>query len=208
MTRGLLTSLLLLTSITAPAIADTLGANPQDRGRVTYVERGVKEIDVGGLFVLSHSKTGDAEGQTKLSTLAGLGFQYFLKDNVSVGGAALIAYDKLDATTSATSFGGLAFAALHVRLGLGAFLRPALGLGALFGKQETEVTQGMIVSANQAAALVRIGMPFAYFPGTRVVLQAGPELDISVGSVTPDGGDGQSFINVSGGFGLNAGYVF
>ena len=55
---------------------------------------------------------------------------------------------------------------------------------------------------------MRLAMPFAYFPGTRVVLQAGPELDISIGRTTPDGGEGQSFTSVSGGFGVSAGYVF
>lgn len=203
-----LLALAAVVAATVPARADTLGANPQDSGRVTGVSKGVKEIDVGGIFVLSHSKAGDAEGQTRLSTLAGLGFQYFLKDNLSVGGAALISYDKMDATTSATSFGGIAFASLHIRLGLGAFLRPTLGVGALFGTQNTELSPGMVASAAQAGALVRIAMPFAYFPGTRIVLAAGPELDIVAGAVTPDGGESQSFVNVSGGFGLNAGYVF
>jgi len=45
-------------------------------------------------------------------------------------------------------------------------------------------------------------------PDLRVVLQAGPELDISIGRTTPDGGEGQSFTSVSGGFGVSAGYVF
>jgi hypothetical protein len=190
------------------AAADTLGANPQDPGKVTFITKGVKEIDVGGIFVLSHSKAGDAEGQTRISTLGGLGFQYFLKNNLSIGGQFLANYDRQSANAYSTAFGGAAFASLHVRLGLGAFLRPTLGLGALFGTQKTELTPGQLMSASQVSGLIRIGLPFAYFPGSRVVLQAGPELDISVGNVTPEGGEAQSFTNVSGGFGVSAGYVF
>jgi len=205
MKRALCLALLVLAS---PAAADTLGANPQDRGRVTAVQKGVKEIDLGGIFVLSHSKAGDAEGSTRISTLGGVGFQYFINDNFSAGGTFLASYDRQSADAYATAFGGAAFGTLHVRLGLGAFLRPTLGVGALFGTQKTEVAPGQLMSASQVSGLVRIGLPFAYFPGTRVVLQAGPELDIAIGRTTPDGGEGQSFTNVSGGFGVSAGYVF
>jgi hypothetical protein len=202
--------LAILASLIAatPVAADTLGANPNDPGKVTFITKGVKEIDIGGIFVLSHSKAGDSEGQTRISTLGGLGFQYFLKNNLSVGGQFLANYDKQSATAYSTAFGGAAFASLHVRLGLGAFLRPTLGFGALFGTQKTELTPGQLMSASQVSGLIRIGLPFAYFPGSRIVLQAGPELDISVGNVTPEGGEAQSFTNVSGGFGVSAGYVF
>lgn len=203
-----LASCLALLALASPALADTLGANPQDRGRVTAVQKGVKELDVGGIFVLSHSKAGDAEGSTRISTLGGVGFQYFLNDNFSAGGTFLASYDRQSADAYATAFGGAAFASLHVRLGLGAFLRPTLGAGALFGTHKTEVAPGQLMSASQVSGLVRIAIPFAYFPGARVVLQAGPELDIAIGQITPDGGEGQSFTNVSGGFGVGAGYVF
>ena len=67
----------------------------------------------------------------------------------------------------------------------------------------------MVVQASQTAALVRLALPFAYFPSRRVVLQAGPELDITLGTVTADGADeGQSFTSVAGGFGVSAGYAF
>ena len=199
---------LVIVFAVSPAGADTLGANPQDHGKVTAIGKGVKELDLGGIFVLSHSKTGDAEGSTRISTLGGVGFQYFINDNFSAGGTFLASYDQQNGGASSTGFGGAAFGSLHVRLGLGAFLRPTLGFGALFGKQNTEVTPGQLMSASQVSGLVRIAIPFAYFPGARVVLQAGPELDVAVGRITPDGAEGQSFVNVSGGFGVSAGYVF
>jgi hypothetical protein len=66
----------------------------------------------------------------------------------------------------------------------------------------------MTSSASQISGLVRIGIPFAYFPSRRIVLQAGPEVAISVGSTTPDAGDSQSFVSITGGFGVSAGYTF
>jgi hypothetical protein len=190
------------------AAADTLGANPNDYGKITHITKGVKEIDLGGIFVLSHSKTGDAEGTTRVSSLSGLGFQYFINDNFSAGGTALFGYDRLSSNTYSTGFGGMAFASLHLRLGLGAFLRPLIGGGLLVGSLSTETAPGMTSSASQISGLVRIGIPFAYFPSRRIVLQAGPEVAISVGSTTPDAGDSQSFVSITGGFGVSAGYTF
>jgi hypothetical protein len=204
----LVIALCSLASAPSVVFADTLGAEPQDYGKVTHIKKGVKEIDLGGIFVLSHSKNGDAEGNTRVSSLSSLGFQYFINDNFSAGGAALFGYDRLSNNTYSTGFGGMAFASLHVRLGLGAFLRPLIGGGLLVGNLSTEVTPGMTTSASQVSGLVRIGLPFAYFPSRRIVLQAGPELNISVGSTTPDAGDSQSFVSVTGGFGVSAGYAF
>lgn len=198
----------VLVALAPVAAADTLGAEPQDYGKVTHIGKGVKEIDLGGIFLISHSKTGDAEGTTRVSSLTGLGFQYFINDNFSAGGTALFSYDRLSENTYSTGFGGLAFAAFHVRLGLGAFLRPMIGGGLLVGNLSTETTPGMTSSAGQVSGLVRIGIPFAYFPSKRIVLQAGPELNMTVGSTTPDGGDSVSFVTVSSGFGVSAGYAF
>ena len=202
-----LVSLLSLLAASGPARADTLGANPQDAGRVTGVTKGVKEIDLGGIFVLGHTAT-EGASTTQISTLGNVGFQYFVKDNLSLGGAALISYDRQSAETYSTSFGGMVLAALHVRLGLGAFLRPTSGVGVLGGTQKSEVTPGMLRSATEVSFLTRLAIPFAFFAGSRVVLQAGPELDVSVGVVTPEGGEGTTVTKITGGFGVSAGYVF
>ena len=199
---------LILCALAGTANADTLNANPNDYGRVTAVRKGVKEIDLGGIFVLSHEKSGDQESTTRMSSLGGLSFQYFINDNISIGAAGLVNYDRLSSTTYATGFGGMAFAALHVRLGLGAFLRPMIGAGVLGGSLTTEVTPGMSTSTSQFSGLFRLGIPFAFFPSNRIVLQAGPELNVLVGATSPEVGDSQSFVTVSAGFGVSAGYVF
>ncbi|MBA3460686.1 MAG: hypothetical protein H0T46_12030 [Deltaproteobacteria bacterium] len=199
---------LLALSVATPAAADAIGAEPADHGSVTHIRKGVKEIDLGGIFVLSHDKAGDGEGTTQISSLGGLSFQYFISDNFSAGAMVLASYERVSATTHSSGFGGMAFGSLHVRLGLGAFLRPTLGAGMIVGSTSTEITPGMQVVSSRIAGLVRLALPFAYFPSRRIVLQAGPELDVEVGSVTPDGGEGQSFTSVTGGFGVSAGYVF
>jgi hypothetical protein len=206
MMRSLLVLSILV--VAPPARADEVGANPNDPGRVTSIGKGVKELDLGGIFVLSVDKVDD-QSTTKLSTLGGVGFQYYFNANVSAGATGLFAYDKVGDTASATSFGGALFGTFHVRLGLGAFFRPTLGLGALFGTREVDAGGGMVAEFSQTAFLTRIGLPIAYFASKRVVLQAGPEINIAIGSFKADGADeGVSFTTVSGGFAVGVGYVF
>jgi hypothetical protein len=205
-----LASLLVTVIAMAPAAvrADDIAGDPNDPGKVTAIRKGVKEIDVGGIFVLSYNKAGNADPNTRVSSLGGVGFQYFINNNLSAGATGLFNYDRLSSTTYSTAFGGMVFGSLHARLGLGAFLRPTFGIGLLSGSLNSEITPGMIASATQIAFLARIALPFAYFPSRRVVLQAGPEINIEVGSATPDGGESQSFTSVAGGFGVSAGYAF
>ena len=202
----LITALLLTTA--APALADTVGANPDAPGKVTQIQKGVSEIDLGALGVFTYDKQG-SNSNTRLSTLFSAGYQYFLNTNLSVGGQALFDYDRASDAISATTFGGTLFGSLHVRLGLGAFLRPTLALGALFGSRQLDTgVGGIVVKASQHAFLTRIQLPFAYFPSRRVVLQAGPEIDMSFGSFTPDGGSSTSFTSIAGGFSVGLGYAF
>src|SRR5689334_882070 len=86
----------------SPALADDVGANPNDPGKVTNISKGVKELDLGGIFLLSYAKAGDADAVTRISTLSGAGFQYFVNNNLSVGGNLLFDYDKIgDVSSSA-----------------------------------------------------------------------------------------------------------
>lgn len=204
MTRLLLACLLLAST----AHADTIGANPNDPGKVTHIDRGVKELNLGGIFVYSVDKVEDTT-TSRFSSLGGPGFQYFFNPNVSVGAQGLISYDKVG-DASAITFGGVVSGAFHVRLGLGLFFRPSLGLGALFGTREIEdPTSGTIAELNQTAFLTRISFPIAYFASKRFFMQAGPEVNISVGSYKADGAtEGISFTTVAGGLSVGVGYVF
>jgi hypothetical protein len=198
---------LLALLISSPALADTVGANPNDPGTVTYIDKGVKELTLGGIFVYSVDKVEDTT-TSRFSTLGGPGFAYFFSPNVSVGAQGLISYDKVG-DASATTFGGVLTGALHVRLGLGLFFRPSLGLGALFGSREIDDGTGTIAKLNQTAFLARIGLPIAYFASKRFFLQAGPEVNIEIGSFKADGADeGISFTTIAGGLAVGVGYVF
>jgi hypothetical protein len=202
-------ALVLATLLPSVAVADELGPQPNDPGKVTGIKRGVFEADVSGIFVISHDRRGsDTQSDTRVSATGSIGGQYFVANNVSVGAAFLVHYDKVSASSFSQGFGGLAFASLHIRLGLGAFFRPTIGGGVIKGDLETEVTPGMVVRSSQIAGRVRIAIPFAYFPSKRIVIQAGPELNITAGNATPEGGEAESFTTVAGGFGVGAGYTF
>ena len=193
---------------TRAAHADDVYADPNDPGKVTRIHKGVSELDVGALGVLTYDKQGDVSN-TRLSMLFSAGYQFFLNTNLSVGGNLLFNYDRASDAVSAKAFGGTVFGSLHVRLGLGAFLRPTLGIGALVGNRDIDTgAGGLVARASQRSFLTRLQLPFAYFPSRRVVLQAGPEIDISVGSFTPDGGSSESFTQIAGGFSVGLGYAF
>lgn len=204
---GFTLPLLVVSLAAAPVAADDVTPDPNDPGRVTRVRKGASEIDLGGIFVLSVNKVED-ESTTQISSLMGAGYQFYINDNLSIGGTALFNYDKTG-PESATGFGGVLYGTFHVRLGLGAFLRPTLGLGALFGTRELDSGMGgVVLETKQTAFLTRIGFPIAYFASKRVVLQAGPELNISIGNFTPEGGESTSYTTIAGGFGVGVGYMF
>jgi len=210
MTHLRITVTILATVLFATAAhADELTANPNDPGRITGIRKGVFEADFGGMFVISHDRRGaDSEGDTRVATTGSVGGQYFINNNFSIGAAFLVHYDKISADSYSQGVGGLVFGSLHLRLGLGAFLRPTLGGGIIKGDLNTELTPGNVMRESQLAGRIRFAIPFAYFPGRRVVLQAGPELNSTVGNSTPEGGEAETFTTVAGGFGIGAGYTF
>jgi len=207
--QRLFAALIALTLAVPSAVADTAGAEPNDPGKITAIAKGVKEIDVGGIFVLSTNKVGDGETVTNMSTLVGPSFQYYINANFSVGGTGLINYEKAG-DDSVLALGGLVHASVHMRLGLGAFFRPTVGVGALFGTREimNPAMPGTVTELSQASFLGRIAFPIAYFTSRRFLLQAGPEIDFSLGSFKPDGGESTSFTTIAGGFSVGLGYVF
>ncbi|MEJ7601027.1 MAG: hypothetical protein WKG01_24200 [Kofleriaceae bacterium] len=189
------------------AHADDIGADPNDPGRVTRVRKGVWEFDLGALGVMSVDKQGD-NSITRISTDASIAIHRFLRDNLSVGAAAIVNYDSSGGGNTAITVGGAGIATFHFRLGLGAFLRPQISLGALFGKREIPLDMTTVEEADQVAFIARIGLPIAYFTSKRFLLHAGPQLHITAGTYTPTGGESQTFTRISGGFGVGLGYVF
>lgn len=197
--------LLLLPTL---ARADQLYGDRDERGRITKIGRGVWEIDLGALGVLTTDHQGDAT-VTRLSSDLAAGVHYFIHNNVSVGVVGLFDYASAGEGNVARTFGGAVDATLHLRLGLGAFFRPGLALGILGGTRDLPAAaDGTIMQATQVAFVTQIKLPLAYFVSDRLLLQAGPQLDIEAGGYTPMGGDRVSFTRIAGGFAVGVGYAF
>jgi len=202
--RHIFFAVLLVSSI---ARADSLESNPNDAGHVTNIKQGVWEVDIGALGVLSSDTQGDAT-ITRFSTDGAVTVSRFIKDNVSLGLSALGSYDTSGDSSYSFQLGGAVVAALHLRLGMGAFFRPGLALGALFGSRHTPLMDGVTEEASQVGFIARLQLPLAYFTSRRFVLQAGPQVNFTAGQYTPTGKDAQRFTRIAGGFAIGAGYAF
>jgi len=201
-------SFLFVTFLATTAHADELLGNQDERGRITHIGRGVWELDLGALGVLTQDHEGDTSVM-RLSSDLSAGVQYFVHDNVSVGAEVLFDYDSAGSGNVARTFGGAVDATLHFRLGLGAFFRPGIALGILAGTRDLPTAaDGTVMQANQIGFVTHVRLPIAYFASNRLLLQAGPQLDLEVGSYTPNGGDSQSFSRIAGGFAVGGGYAF
>jgi hypothetical protein len=201
-------SLFSVLAVGPPAArADWAGAQPNDAGTVTHIEKGVKELDVGALGILSSDSQSDVTA-TRVSGDVSATFAYYVRNGVSVGGTVLFDYDSPSDVSSSTAFGGTVDATVHARLGFGAFFRPGLSLGMLFGNQNQASTPGLVMQASEVGFIARLRLPLAYFVNQRFLLQAGPQLDLITGTYTPTTGDAQSFTRIAGGFAIGAGYVF
>jgi hypothetical protein len=165
------------------------------------------EADLVGLGVLT-SDSEDGVSTTRLSTDFAATLAYFVKKNVSIGASLLVDYESIGGGQTATTFGASANVVLHAPLGMGAFFRPGLSVGALFGSRRTEVGPGMLAEASQAGLITRVQLPIAYFASKRFLLQAGPQLNVILGGVTPNGGESKAFTRVAGGFAVGGGYTF
>jgi hypothetical protein len=201
------TVLLVLILVPSLARADAVYSDPNDPGKVTHIRKGVFELDTGALGVLSVDKLGDMS-VTRFSTDFSAQLHYFVRDNISIGGEALFDFDDSGDGTSATTFGGAVDATVHMRLGLGAFFRPGIAVGALFGHRNIPMGTGTVDQASQVGFITRLALPIAYFASPRFLLQAGPQINITVGSFTPTGAEAQSFTRIAGGFAVGFGYVF
>jgi hypothetical protein len=202
-------ALIFVALLASVAHADTLGPQPTDAGKVTAIRRGVWEIDLDSLGVLTVDRAGDAGSATQLAMTSSAGVHYFVADNISVGVQALASYAQVTGTGSDLMLGGAVDAGLHLRLGLGAFLRPRLALGVLTGRRELPGSGSTRTTVDQLGGIARLGMPVAYFVGRRVVLQAGPELVMTLGSFEEGMSEKRtSFVRVAGGFALGIGYAF
>jgi hypothetical protein len=211
--RSIVTTAALATGATVGALssavahADSLEANPGDPGHVTNIRKGVWEVDLGALGVLSSDHQGEST-VTRLSTDASVTVSRFVRDNISVGVVGMADYDTAGTNNDAMLYGAALVGTLHLRLGMGAFFRPGLAIGGLFGTRHTPLTAGTVEQATQAGAIARVQLPLAYFTSKRFLIQAGPQLNVTAGRTMPMGKDAQSYTRIAGGFAVGAGYAF
>ena len=194
---------------TAPSIAraDDVSGNQNEYGKVTRIRKGVREAGGTALGVLTYGKEGDTT-TSQFSTNASLRVQRFIRDNVLVGIAGMYDYVDHGARNTSNQGGAALLGTVHLRLGLGAFLRPTLAVGVLGGNRSIPLTMTTVEQASQIAGLVRVGLPIGYFIGKRFVLEAGPQIVMTAGRYTPSNAEARSFTQVAGGFSLGFGYVF
>lgn len=178
-----------------------------DERGINRVMKGVWEIDLGSLFAFANDKQGD-ESVFRLVTDVNASVNYFLKDNISVGVTALLAYNNNGDNNSAITYGGALTGIAHLRLGHGAFFRPGLSLGVIGGKREIPTGATTVMEAPQVAFTARVKLPIAYFISRNLHLEGGPQFNLTAGRFTPDGSDAVSFTTIDGGFSVGFGYSF
>jgi hypothetical protein len=188
-----------------PAAADDLYGD-QSRG-ISRIHKGVWAIDLGALAIFRHETQGDASA-TRIATDFNLTVSRFFMNNVSVGVVGIFAYDSQGDDNSALGLGGAIEGRAHLRLGQGAFFRPGLALGAVFGNREIPTGATTVEEASQVAFTARVSLPIAYFISRSLALHAGPQFNLNVGSYKPSGAESQSFTTIDGGFAVGVAYVF
>lgn len=194
----------ILMSLAGTARADDIYTD--ERG-LSRVKKGVWELDLGSLFAFANDQEGDSS-VFKLTTDMNGSVSYFLRDNLSVGATGILTYDRAGDSSSATTYGVTADAAAHLRLGHGAFLRPGLSIGGLFGTRTIDLGNGMAMTASQVGFTARVKLPLAYFISRNLHFEGGPQFNFTTGSFSPEGMDSVSFTTLDGGFSVGAGYSF
>ena len=199
---------LLLPLLSHAARADDVRVDPDDRSnKVTRIDAGVWELDLGAVGVLAHDSDAGMS-VTRASADGAIQLNYFVMNNVSVGAEVLVQYDTIGGGNNSVTFGGALDATAHLRLGHGLFWRTGIALGGLAGHRNSAVSPGMVTQASESAFLARISFPLEYFTTHRFLIEAGPQLNFETGSYTPTSAGSVSFTRVTGGFAVGAGYMF
>jgi hypothetical protein len=209
-------TLALLIFCAAPAHAYVLTSGQGDSAYVTGLGKGTKALGLDAMFVVSYGTAGPVS-YFSATVIGALNFQYFVKNNLSVGFDLSPYYRHVASSSGAvetkqSEYGGIGFINVryHWRLGKGFFLRPGIGLGGYGGNHITPIAGAPPGAPNQTssvvyggAAAVQVGL--VYFPGTRFALHAVPTLLVTAGA---DSGLGSFRFSLDGGFTVGFGYYF
>lgn len=200
-------SLTVVLALAPSARAETLG-EADDPDAITRIDPGASEIDLDALSIVTYHSE-DNVSNTRVNMLLALGYQRVVAPNLAIGGELLINRDRTSDVSSSLAMGGALTGTYFLRLGFSAFLRPTVALGLLFGDRAlgTEAS-GVVMQGGQTAFLMRFQLPLAYYASRRIVLQAGPEIDLAFGHAAQFGADSRSYTTLASGFSVGLGYAF
>lgn len=194
-----------LVAAPAPASADTLTPGAPDTNGIRAIGKGIKEIGVESLLLLNYGKEGSASS-LRVSTITGLSFRYFIRDNLNLALNASYFYKGDD---TAAGQGGVATLGANylINIGRGLFLNPGIAGGGFFGKESVKGTPKGTPGLTMVGGSARAGFGLAFYASPKFSLFARPEAVLYIGKVG-QGDTSSSLLNIDGGFNVGMNYVF
>lgn len=221
---------LCLLTIAVPAQADSISGSW--RG-YTDIEAGVFELGMNAMFLLRYSSTsqdvaGAGEETVEATTsgldvagTAGLSPRFFLAKNWSLGAhlngifrSRSITTDvdgnETEESSSDVGFLGLLTTDYYIGVGNNFFFKPGIGVGGFFGSRSVPVEgmDNLTESQGWSGFAVLVDLGFVFYASQSWNLKAGVNVLPLIGSVSPDEGESQSFVEVDMGFNVGFGYSF
>lgn len=188
-----------------PASADVLTPGAPDTNGIRAIGKGIKEIGPESLLVLDYSKEGSASS-LRVSTITGLSFRYFIRDNLDL--ALNVSYFYKGDDAASRQGGVLTLGANYlINIGRGLFLNPGLAGGGFFGKESVKGAPSGTPALTLVGGAARAGFGLAFYASPRFSLFARPEAVLYLGKVG-QGETSRSLLNVDGGFNVGMNYVF
>jgi hypothetical protein len=212
--RVSLAAIIATMTLAGSAQADMIGPGQGSIGHVTAVGKGVKELGVESMFVMSSTSVAESKADAKddsssmrLTFTGGAVFRYFLAKNLPIGlhvgglyrSASASAGGADLSTVTDKGFIGTVGADYLVSLSRGMFLVPGFSVGGFFTTAEhkspastigTTTTPESTDRYGQSGFAVRAGLGLTYYASPHFTLSARPEALVLLGSskLTESGG--------------------
>jgi hypothetical protein len=199
-------SITLAIAVPQAAFADSLGSRERQRGVITKIDKGAKQLAVESTLILGYSQEGD--DSSFMSNAVGSGvFRYFIKDNLGVSGRFGGIYKK-SGDARDLGFVGAAWVNYYARMSEGMFFAPGAGLGVVSTQRDIPLDATNVARSSVLGGMAAAEFMLAVFLNPRFSITAGPEFVLTVGGTTPEEGDGTSFMSFNGAFKVGVGFAF
>lgn len=198
--------ILIVSTVSSSAVADTLGSRQGQSGVPTAIGKGVFQLGAESSFISSFVSENDVS-DFRVNLRAAISLRYFVKDNLGVSARVGGILQKQGDTTDASGAGAL-WANYYMRLGEGVFLAPGAGAGFLFGERDVPAGTG-IARATLVGGTLAFELPITFFTSERFSLKAGPEFTLTAGSSLPEGSDTSTgYTSIDGSFKIGFDYAY